>query len=182
MADTAASPVAARAAYPWWATLIQGIATLVIGGLLLARPVSTTVLLVLIIGWFWLISGIIDIVSLFWDRAQWGWKLFSGILGIIVGGFIIGSPFIGAAALLGAYALLLGIGGIVYGIAAIVHAFQGAGWGRGILGFFSVIFGLVIAFNLVPAAAALPWVFGILGIIFGIAAIFMSFQIKKAQS
>ena len=142
MADTAASPVAARAAYPWWATLIQGIATLVIGGLLLARPVSTTVLLVLIIGWFWLISGIIDIVSLFWDRAQWGWKLFSGFLGIVVGGFIIGSPFIGAAALLGAYALLLGIGGIVYGIAAIVHAFQGAGWGRGILGFFSVIFGL----------------------------------------
>jgi uncharacterized membrane protein HdeD (DUF308 family) len=181
MTDVAA-PVAGKFVYPWWAVLIQGIAAVVIGGLLLARPVSTTVVLVAFLGWWWLISGIFDIISLFWNRAQWGWKLFSGLLGIIVGGFIIGAPFIGAASLLVAYALILGIGGIVYGIVDIVKAFQGAGWGRGVLGAFSVIFGFIIAGNLVPAAAALPWVFGIFAIALGIAAIVMSFQIKKAQA
>ena len=182
MTDVAASPTAIERAYPWWALLIQGIAAVVIGGLLIARPASTTLVLVVFLGWWWLISGIFDIISLFWNRAQWGWKLVSGILGIIVGGFIIGAPLIGAASLLAAYALILGIGGVVYGVVDIVKAFQGAGWGRGVLGFFSVIFGLIIAFNLVPAAAALPWVFGIFGVAFGIAAIVMSFQVKKVQS
>ncbi len=182
MTDAAANPKSIALAYPWWAVLIQGIAAVVIGGLLIAKPASTTLVLVLFLGWWWLISGIFDIISLFWNRSQWGWKLFSGILGILVGGFIIGSPLIGAASLLAAYALILGIGGVVYGIIDIVKAFQGAGWGRGVLGFFSVIFGLIIAGNLVPAAAALPWVFGIFGVAFGIAAIIMSFQLKKAQA
>jgi len=181
MTDTA-SPVAVSAAYPWWALLIQGIAAVVIGGLLMTQTLVTTLVIVTFLGWWWLISGIFDIISLFWNRTQWGWKLFSGFLGIIVGGFIIGAPFIGAASLLLAYALILGIGGVVYGIVDIVKAFQGAGWGRGVLGAFSVLFGLVIAFNLAPAAVALPWVFGLFGVVFGIAAIVMSFGVRKAQA
>jgi len=182
MADTVAAPQDLRMAYPWWVTLIQGIAAIVIGALLLWRPATTVIVLVQFLGWFWLISGIFDIVSLFWNRAQWGWKLFSGILGIVVGGFIIGEWLLGAVAVLAAYALLLGVGGIIYGVAGLIKAFQGGGWGMGVLGAFSLLFGIIITFNLLSAALVLPWVMGVLGVAFGIAAVVLSFMIRKAQA
>lgn len=182
MTDSVAEGRTAEMAFPWWVTLVQGIAALVIGGLLLIQPKTTIVVLIQFLGWFWLIGGVFELIGLFWNHDQWGWKVFSGLLGVVLGGYIIGAPLMGALAVLGGYALFLGIGGIVVGIADVVKAFQGAGWGKGILGAFSILFGLFIAFNLLPAALALPWVFGVLGIVFGVAAIVMSFQIKKLQA
>jgi uncharacterized membrane protein HdeD (DUF308 family) len=170
---------AAETAYPWWAVLIQGIAALVIGLMLIASPARTTVALVYFIGWYWIVSGIFDLISLFWSRAMWGWKVFSGILGIVAGGYIVAAPLIGAAIVVGTVTLFLGINGMVIGVVDIVKAFQGAGWGKGLLGVFSLIIGAVIAFNFTTFALAMPWVWGVLGIGFGIAAIVMSFRLRK---
>jgi uncharacterized membrane protein HdeD (DUF308 family) len=176
-ADAAAAP-----AFPWWLLLIQGIAAILIGGMLLNKPLSTTVWLIYFVGWWWLISGIFDLVSLIWSRELWGWKVFSGILGIIAGGYIISAPLIGTAIVVGTVTLLLGINGMIIGVIDVIKAFQGAGWGKGVLGVLSFIFGAVIAFNFTTFAKALPWVWGILAIVFGIAAIVMSFQVRKATA
>ncbi len=175
----APQPAAAESYYPWWLLLVQGIAALIIGGFLLAYPAKTTVTLVYFLGWWWLITGIFELVSLIWNREAWGWKIFSGILGIVAGGYIIGAPLIGSAIVLGTVTLLLGINGMIIGVVDIVKAFQGAGWGKGILGALSFIFGAIIAFNFARYAAVMPWVWGILAIGFGIAAIFMSFKVRK---
>jgi uncharacterized membrane protein HdeD (DUF308 family) len=186
MTDTAVAPASGKdagaVAYPWWLLLIQGIAALVIGGLLLAYPAKTTVALVYFIGWWWLVTGIFDLGSLFVSREMWGWKVFSGILGIVAGGYIIGAPLVGAAVVLGTVTLLLGINGMIIGVVDVVQAFQGAGWGKGILGVFSFVIGAVIAFNFTTFAKAMPWVWGIIAIGFGLAAIVMSFQVRKATA
>ncbi len=181
-AVTAPSDAGEVAAYPWWALLIQGIAALVIGLLLLAYPARTTVTLIYFVGWWWLISGIFDLISLFWSRVMWGWKVFSGILGIIAGAYIVEHVLLGTAIVLGTVTLLLGINGMIIGVIDIVKAFQGAGWGKGLLGVLSFVLGAVIAFRFAEFAVVLPWVWGILGVGFGLAAIIMSFRVRKMQA
>jgi len=82
----------------------------------------------------------------------------------------------------GIAALLLGINGMIIGVVDIVKAFQGAGWGKGVLGAFSVIIGAYIAFNFPQFILVLPWVWGLFVAAFGIAAIVMSFQLRKTQA
>jgi uncharacterized membrane protein HdeD (DUF308 family) len=71
--------------FPWWLVLIEGIALLILGIMFIAEPRMTTTIVVWLLGFYWLVVGILKIVSIFQDNAMWGWKLFAGILGIIAG-------------------------------------------------------------------------------------------------
>ena len=62
-------------AQPWWVVFVEGIVALVTGGLLLISPERTMALLVLFMGIFWLVAGIIEIVSIFSNKSKWGLKL-----------------------------------------------------------------------------------------------------------
>jgi len=73
---------------------------------------------------------------------------------------------------------MLGIGGIIMGIVNLVQAFSGAGWGVGILGVLSIIFGIILLGNTVIAVALLPWVLGFTFIFGGIAAVVMAFRLR----
>ena len=68
---------------PWWLVLIEGIALIILGLLLLANPAKTSVILVQVVGLYWFVAGIFKIISIFMDSSLWGWKLVAGILGII---------------------------------------------------------------------------------------------------
>lgn len=163
---------------PWWLVLLQGIALLILGFFLLTKPIGTTFIAVQFLGIYWLIGGIFGIVSIFVDRTGWGWKLFSGILGILAGVLIIEHPYWSAILVPATIALLIGIQGIIVGCIALYQAFKGAGWGTGILGVISIIFGLLISFNLLPATLSLPFVLGIFALIGGISAIVTAFKLK----
>jgi uncharacterized membrane protein HdeD (DUF308 family) len=63
----------------------------------------------------------------------------------------------------------------------IINAFRGAGWGPGIVGALSVIFGLMLVMDPTGSAVALPFVFGILGIVGGIAGTFAAFRDRGNQ-
>ena len=78
-----ASPTAMETkARPWWLLLMEGIAAIIIGGVLLWSPAKTQVetwqLLVVLLGLYWVIAGIFDLVHMFIDHSGWGWKLFMG--------------------------------------------------------------------------------------------------------
>jgi uncharacterized membrane protein HdeD (DUF308 family) len=176
MATTTAS--ASPSPIPWWLVLIQGIAALVIGFFLLTSPAMTTAVLVTFLGLYWFISGIFGIVNIFIDKTAWGWKLFSGILGIIAGVVILQHPLWSTVLVPATLVLLLGIQGIIIGVINLVQAFQGGGWGIGILGVLSILLGFFLAFNPLAGALALPLVLGIFGVIGGIAAIIMAFRLR----
>jgi len=166
---------------PWWFLLIEGFVAIIIGILLLMNPLKMSVLLVQVIAVYWLIKGIVSLVSLFVDRSAWGWKLFIGIIGIIGGYVLIQHPLGGTAAVAQAFVIVLGIQGIFMGIVEIVQAFQGAGWGVGILGALTTIIGIWLLGNVWVSARILPWVLGILAIIGGIVAIVYAFRFKRAE-
>lgn len=175
----------------WWLPLVQGILSIIVGILFLAKPVATSASAVLVLGLYWLIIGILDIVGLFRDRTAWGWKLFTGIIGILAGGLILSSflgnsttPLVdrlGTTLLLGVtFAVVIGILGIVYGIFALINAFRGAGWAAGILGVLTIIFGIIILANPVATALGLPLVIGIWLIVGGIFLIVAAFRLRSA--
>lgn len=167
-----------RADFPWWLVLIEGIALVILGILLVIKPGMASLIFVQFLGIYWLIAGIFRIISIFLDRSMWGWKLFAGILGILAGIFVLQYPVWSPVVILSTMVIILGIQGIIYGGIGLFQAFKGAGWGAGILGAVSIAFGIYLLANIGAATLALPWVMGILAIVGGVAAVVMAFRLK----
>ena len=168
--------------FPWWLVLLEGIAAAIIGLFLLTAPGATLLVLIQVMGIFWLVGGIFRIVSIFIDSSSWGWKLIGGILGILAGILVLQHPLWSTALVPAVYVIILGIQGIVAGGVSLVMAFQGEGWGVGILGVLSIIFSLILLFNVWIGVAALPFVLGAFGIVGGVFAVVMAFRIRSASS
>lgn len=169
---------ATKRAVPWWLILIEGIALLIIGGLFLTSPAQTAVLVTTVLGIFWLIQGILSIVSIFLDHSAWGWKLIVGILGIIAGIVILQHPMWAPLVVGATLVIVLGIQAIMMGIIQLIMALQGGGWGLAILGIVTLILGAILLFNVWVATISLPVVLGIFAIIGGILAIIQAFRQK----
>jgi uncharacterized membrane protein HdeD (DUF308 family) len=163
---------------PWWLVLLEGIAALILGVLLLTNTPETVFVVVQFVGVYWLIDGIFRLVSIFLDSRGWGWKLAGGVLGIVAGLYVLKHPLWSAFAVPGAAAVVVGILGIVMGVLALVEAFRGGGLGVGILGALGVLLGIVILANPLPSAIGLAWALGVLGIVGGIAMIVMAFRLR----
>ena len=181
MTSTSASYQQEAPLVPWWAVLIEGIAAIILGLLLLANPLTTTVILIQFLGIYWLVTGVIDIVRIFVDKTAWGWKLFTGIIGIIAGILIIQYPLWATLLVPTTLVWVFGFFGIVLGVVYLIQAFQGAGWGAGILGALSILFGILLLFNPFVAALGLPFVFGILAVVGGVLALFGSFRLRGLE-
>jgi uncharacterized membrane protein HdeD (DUF308 family) len=163
---------------PWWLVLIQGIAGVIIGLLLLINPLRTTVFLVQFLGIYWFVSGIFGIVSIFLDKSQWGWKLFAGLLGILAGILILQHPLWSTLLVPTTLVIILGVEGLIIGVVNLIQAFKGGGWGIGILGALSIVFGVILLANIFVSAVALPFVAGAFAVVGGIVAIFYAFKLK----
>ncbi len=136
---------------PWWMTLVMGIASILVGAVLLFGSLDSRVnlymLLITLVGVWWLIDGVMNLVSMFMDHRMWGWKLFMGIIGILAGGWILVYPVYAAILLPQIFVLVLGIYGLMEGIMLLIMAFRGAGWGAGILGAVALVFGGILLAN-----------------------------------
>jgi uncharacterized membrane protein HdeD (DUF308 family)/predicted flap endonuclease-1-like 5' DNA nuclease len=166
---------------PWWLVLIEGIAAILLGILLFSSPVVTTAFLVQFLGIYWFAMGIFNIVSIFIDRSVWGWKLFSGIVGIIAGVLIFQHPLWSTLIVPGVLVYIVAFSGLFLGLVGLLQAFRGGGWGAGILGALSILFALILLSSPFLATLSVPWVLGILGIGGGILAIFGAFGLRSLQ-
>lgn len=169
-------------AFPWWIILVEGIFALIFGIFLITAPGSTSVFLVTVLGFYWLIRGIFSIIEIFIPNTgtHWGWLLFMGILGIIAGMAVLRHP-VYATAFVGTFLIIfLAVDGLIIGIMGLVRAFTGAGWGPGILGVLTIIIAIFLFANYWGAVLALPIILGAFMIVGGIVAIFFSFRIRRA--
>ena len=171
---------------PWWLTLISGILAVIVGATLLwgglGNKVQTYMLIVTIIGIWWMVQGIFDIIAIFVDKSMWGWKLFIGIISIMAGYYVLAYPIISAVALPRIFVLVLGIWGLMYGIILLIMAFQGGGWGAGILGVLGIIFGIALMGNYASPGMGLAmlWTAAVFAFFGGFVMIFRAFQQRSA--
>ena len=170
----------------WWVVLIEGIALVIIGAILLFAPNKTRVefyqVLVAVLGLYWIISGILALVNMFMDHTAWGWKLFIGIISIIAGAYILMYPIVAAVALPKIFVLVLGLWGIFQGILYLVLAFKGGGWGIGILGGLLILLGiyLVANYSAPGMGLAMIWAAAITALIGGVIMIVQAFRQRSA--
>jgi len=104
-----------REVYHWWTWLLEGVAGIVTGVLVLLWPAITTAVLIVLIAVWGLVTGILEIAAAIYLRTiiKGEWLLvLDGILSILLGSFLVLFPVLGAQVLvylIGAYAILFGI-------------------------------------------------------------------------
>jgi len=187
-ATASSSPTALQSnARPWGFLLIQGIAMVIIGAILLWAPakdrIETYLLLVNLLGIYWIIGGVLDLVHMFTDHTGWGWKLFMGLVSIIAGFYVVSYPVAAGVALPRIFVLILGIWGLMQGTIALIMSFKGGGWGMGALGVIGIIFGLILIgdYMSLGSGLAMIWAAAIWAFVGGFFVIFRAFQQRKAS-
>lgn len=177
-ADSAFS--AQKRALPWWLTLIQGIALVILGLLFLANPAKTSVIVIQTLGLYWLVTGMMSLVGIFIDHSAWGWKLIAGILGILAGLAVLNHPLWSPLVVGSTIVIIMGVQAIIAGIVNILLGIQGGGLGVLLLGVISIIIGVILLANVLVSALSLPWVLGVFALVGGIGAIFAAFRQRSA--
>lgn len=117
----------------WWVSLIIAVFAIVLGLAAILAPIATIAAWVLVWALFVIVGGIVGIISAFVTRKGnrgWWLELIWGLLGVLVGGYILMHPSVGALILV----ILVGIWAIIGGVVDIVRGFQlrgllqGWGW------------------------------------------------------
>jgi uncharacterized membrane protein HdeD (DUF308 family) len=104
----------------WKLFLIEGVILVVLGLLAVAVPMIAGLAVTILFGWLFLLSGIVGLATTFAMRQAPGfwWSLLSGVLGIVVGGWLLVQPGLGLVSL--TYLLIAFF--IIEGIATIMFA------------------------------------------------------------
>jgi uncharacterized membrane protein HdeD (DUF308 family) len=163
----------------WWIFLLQGIAGIILGLMLVTEPEATMVALTTVLGFYWLITGVLALVQVFVDRTTpWIWSLLSGIIGILAGLFVLRHPLMAALTVPTVLVIILGVQGLVMGVLEIIGGFKGGGIGSFILGAINILVGILLLGSPMAAALAVPLVFGVLLLIQGVGLIIFAFRVR----
>ena len=163
----------------WWVFLLQGLAGILLGVMLITAPGATLVVLSTFLGFYWLITGVLALVQVFVDRSvPWLWSLLVGIVGILAGIFVVRHPLLTALTVPTALVIILGVQGLVMGVLEIIGGFKGGGIGSFVLGVINVLVGLLLLGSPVAAALAVPVVFGVLLLVQGVGLIIWAFRVR----
>jgi uncharacterized membrane protein HdeD (DUF308 family) len=76
---------------------------------------------------------------------------------------------------------IVGFLAIIQGVVGLIHAFRAGGWGAGILGILSIIFGLVLVLNPLLGMVVMPLILGAFMLAGGIAAIVVSLYMRGSS-
>lgn len=154
---------------PSWVSLIAGSALFLLGLVILLLPGLTTTLVIRFVGIFWLVDGVVELVSIFMNRAHWPWKLLLGLLSVVGGITVIQYPLWSPSVAPVTSGLAIGLIGILIGLVQLILATYGSGWRAAAPGFVSLVFGGMTAFAPTVGAAYLPLTLGGLALAGGVA-------------
>jgi len=157
----------------------------VLGAAAIALPPIATLAFTIVLGWLFLLSGVMGLITTFWMRQAPGfwWSLISAMLGVAVGALLLAQPISGALSL----TIVLVVFFVIEGVASIMFALDhkrelSGQWGWMLV---SGIVDLVLAtlvFGGLPSTAA--WAIGLLvgiNMVFGGAALIaMALHAKNA--
>jgi uncharacterized membrane protein HdeD (DUF308 family) len=166
-------------ALPWGLVLVEGIVVALFGLLLWVAPGASLLFLVELLGIYLLIAGIFRIIGIFLDSSSWGWKLAAGILCLIAGLVVLSNPLWSTTLASTWLIIFVGFLAMVQGAAGLIVAFQGGGWGMGVLSVLGILLGLILVINPLIGVAALTFILAIFMLIGGVGAIIQAFRMRR---
>lgn len=165
----------------WVLLLLWGISSIILGFFLIRQPGMTAILLVQFMAVFWVIGGVIDLMSglTHSDQPHRGWRIFGAVIGIAAGMVMIANPLLGTMVTIAFGYFMLAFTAILNGIINIIGATRaGLSWGGSLLGVAQVIIGIFLATHPMVGMLAYVPTLGILAIVGGIVIIIASFKVK----
>ena len=147
----------------WKLFLVEGIILMILGLASVMLPLIATIAIALVVGWVFLLSGIVGLIATLRMRGAPGfwWSLYSGILGVAAGIVLLRWPLGGAFSLTVILTVFLALEGIVSIMFALDHKRELSGrWAMMLIsGVVDLILAGVIGAGL-PGTAA--WAIGLL--------------------
>jgi uncharacterized membrane protein HdeD (DUF308 family) len=147
----------------WKLFLVEGIILMLLGLASVMLPLIATIAIALVVGWVFLLSGIVGLIATLRMRGAPGfwWSLYSGILGVAAGIVLLRWPLGGAFSLTVILTVFLALEGIVSIMFALDHKRELSGrWAMMLIsGVVDLILAGVIGAGL-PGTAA--WAIGLL--------------------
>jgi uncharacterized membrane protein HdeD (DUF308 family) len=165
----------------WWVFLLQGVAGILLGLMLITDPGATLVVLVTFLGFYWLFTGVMALVRVFVDHTvPWIWSLLVGIFGLLAGLIVLRHPLFAALTVPAMIVIVLGVEGLIMGVLEIIGGFTGGGIASFFLGVINFVIGVLLLGAPLTAALAVPLVFGVLLLIQGVALTIMALRVRSA--
>ena len=172
----------------WWLVLLRGIAAVLLGILLFTNPDAILSVVIIFLGIYWVVDGIITLLASFTGREEhsnWGWGIFVGIISILAGLAVLSQPVLTAIFTAQFIVSLVGIIIIISGVSSIVTGFRlrktSGEWMMILGGVLGLILGLLLLMNPLFSALVFVNITAIFSIIGGFALIVMAFQVKKLK-
>lgn len=142
----------------WGTWVIVGVLLIAGGGLALANPFAASLAVELLVGWLFLIAGVIEIYAAWRSEGSTGarvWLGLWGLLALVIGVSLIADPLAGLITL----TFLLGIAFTASGALRLVLAWNARSsriyWLLLLSGALSVLIGIAVLANFQQAATAL---------------------------
>ena len=169
----------------WVLFLIEGIVLVVFGAIAVVLPGIAALTVTILLGWLFLFSGILGLVTTIWMRQLPGfwWSLLSALLAILTGIALLAWPFGGVLSL----TLVLAVFFVIEGVASIMYALEhrrefGGRWGWMLAsGVVDIVLALLILVGFPGTAAwAIGLLVGINMLMGGIALVAMALHARTA--
>jgi len=139
----------------WWNFLLQGLAAMLLGLILITERGAALDTIVAALGFFWVISGMLSFVQIFDDRSvPWIWSLLIGLSGAVFGGILlVRHPLVAALTVPAIVVTVFGIEGLVMGALEFVGGISGGGASSFIRGLTNSFIGLLLLLSSTMTAA-----------------------------
>ncbi len=180
-----------RATITWWILLIQGIVMLVLGLMLFGQPGKTLIVLTRLLGTFWLITGILDVVAGVLGRTENSriWTILAGVITAAAGLVVLNHTMFAGGLTASVLTFMIGFAILVNGVLQIFigrESDDGMGRERSlsslVIGVLYVIGGIFLLGHQGFTASLLLSLIAAWALITGIAQIVFAFRIKGAIS
>jgi uncharacterized membrane protein HdeD (DUF308 family) len=147
----------------WRAFLAEGIILVILGLAAIALPPFAGLATAVVIGWLFLIGGVVGLVATFNQKNAPGfwWSLFSAAIAVLAGGVLLANPLHGVATLTYVLIAFFVIDGVIIMVMAFEHRRELSGrWEWMILG---GVMDLVLAAIIIAGLpGTLAWALGLL--------------------
>lgn len=170
----------------WVPVLLKGILAVLLGILFLTNTAATLLIIVMLLGAYWLIDGIFTLITSFQAKEHdksWMWGILVGILSILAGLVVFLRPVLSTIFTTTFLVYFVGFMILISGISSIATGFRlRKTSGESVMifgGILAVLLGLLLLFHPTLSLVMLVSMLGIFSFVGGVILIILSLRMRK---
>lgn len=171
----------------WYIPVVLGVFFIIAGIYIFSTPIASYFSLAILFSTLFLVSGIFEIAFAISNKDElegWGWLLFSGIVDVLLGSLLLGSPSLSLTFLpiyVGLVLMFRSMRGM--GLAFDLKHYGAKGWGSLLfLGILGLIFSILMVTNLEFGAFTIVYWTAFTFVMLGVFSIFYGIQLKGLKN